>query len=183
MPSRDEWLTRPLRERLERMARTPEDLAVAIQGRSDAELSRRPDAKNWAAKEVVCHLRDIEELVIVRFHTMLAMEDPKVLVVGAPPSDLAQWGIGDEVPLPLDADRWADERQYLRNDAGAALAAFRKRRSEVLALLGKLTPAQWERGSVHPTHGRVTFKDWTAGVAAHDDTHLAQLTRALEGRA
>lgn len=165
------------------MAATPADLAAAIHGKSDAELSRRPDPKHWAGKEVVCHLRDIEELVILRFHTMLVMDDPKVLVVGAPPSNLADWGIGGEVPLPLDADRWAEERQYLRNDAAAALEAFRKRRSEVLALLGKLTAEQWDRGSLHPTHGRVTFRDWTAGIAAHDDTHLAQLKRALEGRA
>jgi hypothetical protein len=131
MPSRDEWLTRPLPQRLERMGRTPDELAAAIQGKSDADLSRRPDGKNWAAKEVVCHLRDIEELVILRFHTMLAMDDPKVMVVGAPPANLGEWGIGGDVPLPLDADRWAEERQYLRNDASAALSAFRIRRAEV----------------------------------------------------
>lgn len=180
--TRDEWLKQPLPARLQRMARAADELIAVIQGRSDAELSRRPDARSWAAKEVVCHLRDIEELVILRFHTMLAMDDPKVMVVGAPPSDLAQWGIGGEVPLPLDADRWAEERQYLRHDTGAALAAFRRRRSEVLALLGSLSPAQWERGSIHPTHGRVTFRDWTAGIAAHDDNHLDQLRRALAGR-
>jgi DinB superfamily len=87
------------------------------------------------------------------------------------------------VPLPLDAERWAEERQYLRADTGAALAAFRRRRAEVLALLGKLSAAQWNRGSIHPTHGRVTFTDWTAGIAAHDDNHLDQLRRALAGRA
>lgn len=97
--------------------------------------------------------------------------------------NLAEWGIGGEMPVPLDADRWADERQYLRHDAGAALDAFRRRRSEVLALLRKLTLEQWDRGSLHPSHGRVSFKDWTAGIAAHDDNHLAQLKRALDGRA
>lgn len=165
------------------MAATADEIAAAIRGRNEAELSRRPDAKNWAAKEIVCHLRDIEELVILRFHMMLAMEDPKVLVVGAPPLHLSQWGIGGDVPLPLDADRWADERQYLRNDVAAALAAFRRRRSEVLSLLRTLTPEQWHRGSIHPTHGRVTFEGWTAGIASHDDGHLAQLGRALEDRA
>ena len=153
MPNRDEWLKLPLRQRLERMARMADDIAVAIGGRSDAELSRRPEATSWAAKEVVCHLRDIEELVITRFHTMLAMDTPKVLVVGAPPSDPAEWGIGGEIPMPVDADRWAEERQYLRNDAAVALAAFRRRRSEVLAFLRALRPVQWERASIHPTHG------------------------------
>jgi hypothetical protein len=165
------------------MAHTPDELADALRGKGDVELSRRPDATNWAAKEIVCHLRDIEELVILRFHTMLAMEDPKVFVVGAPPPEPARWGIGGAVPFPLDPDRWVEERQYLRNDTMAALAAFRRRRGDVLTLLSALTPGQWDRGSIHPAHGRVSFRDWTAGITAHDDNHLAQLTRALEGRA
>jgi hypothetical protein len=181
MGSRADWLKRTIQERCERMRRTADDLATMIHGRSDTELGRRPEARGWAAKEVVCHLRDIEELVILRFHMMLAMEDPKVLVAGAPPSDLAAWGFSDDVPFPLDPDRWAEERQYLRNDTVAALAAFRRRRSEVLALLAALPAEQWARGSIHPSHGRVTFADWTAGIAAHDDNHLAQLCRALDG--
>lgn len=182
MGRRDDWLKRPIQERCERMRRAADDVAALIHDRTDAELARRPGPMSWAAKEVICHLRDIEELVILRFHTMLATDDPKVLVAGAPPSDLAAWGFGDEVPFPLDPDRWAEERQYLRNDTAAALAAFRRRRSEVLTLLGTLTPEQWNRGSIHPTHGRVTFGDWTAGIAAHDDNHLAQLNRALDGQ-
>ena len=54
----------------------PGDLAAAIRGHDDSVLSRRPDAKNWSAKEVVCHLRDIEELAIPRFHTVGANVDP-----------------------------------------------------------------------------------------------------------
>jgi hypothetical protein len=78
--------------------------------------------------------------------------------------------------------RGAEERQYLRNAAGQALAAPRGRRHEILALLRRLTPEQWRRGRVHVTLGRMTFADWVALIAAHDDRHLAQLRRALDGR-
>jgi hypothetical protein len=183
MATRQEWLDASLERRLEHLARTPTDLATAIDNQSDATLSRRPDGRNWCAKEIVCHLRDIEELAILRFHTMLAMDDPKVLAVGAPLADPLAWGIGGDVPFPLDADRWAEERQYLRNDTRLALEAFTRRRREVLALLGGLTPAEWQRGCLHPTLGRIDFRDWTAGMAAHDDNHLAQLGRALQGQA
>lgn len=71
MPTRAGWAAAPLDKRLERWARTPDDLARFIHGRSDAELSRRRDARNWAATEMVCHLRDIEELAILRFRMML----------------------------------------------------------------------------------------------------------------
>jgi len=41
---------------------------------------------------------------------------------------------------------------------------------------------QWQRGSIHATLGRMTFDDWVTLIAAHDDNHLSQLERALEGR-
>jgi hypothetical protein len=87
------------------------------------------------------------------------------------------------VPFPLDPNRWVEDRQYFRSDARQALAAFGRRRREVLALLRSLTCEQWKRGSIHPAHGRVTFEEWTAGMAGHDDNHFDQLTRALDGRA
>jgi len=182
MATRDEYLKQPLEQRLERVARTPGELAALVQDQSGAALSRRPDGKNWAAKEVVCHLRDIEELFMVRFQTMLAMDDPKFLVLGTMPPNPAEWGIGGPVKPAIDPDRWAEERQYLRNDSGTALAAFRERREESLVFLRRLTPEQWQRGSRHVTLGRVTYGDWVALMAAHDDNHLSQLQRALEGR-
>lgn len=119
---------------------------------------------------------------MLRFRTMLAMDEPKVLSAGDMPKNSAEWGtMGSE--LPIDPNRWAEERQYLRNDAALALQAFRRRREESLEFLRRLTHEQWGRGCLHLTLGRLTFGDWTAGMAAHDDNHLAQLTRALEGRA
>ena len=138
-------------------------MTTAIRGQSDAVLSRRPDARNWAAKEVVCHLRDIEELFMLRFETIMAADEPAVTVI--------------------DPDRWAQDRQYLRNDAGEAAAAFRKRREESLAFLRKLDVDQWARGAIHPVRGRFTINDLTSLMAAHDHTHVDQLKRALEARA
>lgn len=89
------------------------------------------------------------------------------------------WGIAVPVPFPLDPERWPQDRQYLANDTAGALDAFRRRRGEVLALLDALSPEQWRRGSIHPERGRVTFDEWTAGIAGHDDAHIAQLRRAL----
>ena len=183
MATREEYAKQPLEQRLERIERTSGELVALIHGQSDADLSRRPDRKNWAAKEIVCHLRDIEELFMVRFQTMLAMDEPKFLVLGAMPPNPAEWGIGGRVRPAIDPDRWAEERQYLRNDTGDALVAFRSRREESLAFLRQLTPALWQRGSVHVTLGRLTYGDWVALMAAHDDNHLNQLKRALEGRA
>jgi len=97
------------------------------------------------------------------------------------PNDRVAWGILEGDALPLDPDRWAEERQYLRNDTSVALGALRRRREETLVFLGRLTPEQWRRGSIHVTLGRMTFADWVALIAAHDDKHLDQLKRAVRG--
>jgi DinB superfamily len=178
MATRDEYLAQPLADRVARLGRTADDVASVIGGVDDATLSRRA-ADGWSAKEVVCHLRDVEELSILRFHLMLVMDDPSVFVVGAPPPHPEDWGIGGRVPFPLDPERWSRDRQYQRNDAFEALDSFRQRRREVLEFLERLSPLQWERGSIHPERGRVTFGEWTAGIAAHDDNHLQQMLRAL----
>lgn len=151
-----------IEEQLARMERAADDFAAAIKAVPDAILSKRPDEKNWSAKEVVCHIRDTEESFMTRFQSIMAMDEPKF--------------------LPLEPDRWASERQYLRNDAAEALAAFRARRQECLAFLRGLRPEQWERGGIHTTRGRMTVKDFVALMAWHDDNHLDQLKRALAGK-
>ena len=164
MPTMEEYAKQPREQRMQRLTRTADELAAAIKGQSDAVLSRRPDAKNWAAKEVVCHLRDVEEAFGGRFEQILAMDtDPKL--------------IG---PNP---DRVAEERQYLRNDAAEALAAFHRRRQETLEVFGKLTDAQWDKGGLHPMRGRITLDGFLSLMAWHDDNHLDQIKRALAGSA
>ena len=151
-----------IEEQLARMARTADDFAAAIKGVPDAVLGKRPDATNWSAKEVICHIRDTEESFMARFQTIMAMDEPKF--------------------LPVEPDRWAADRQYLRNDAIEALDTFRARRDESIKFLLGLQPEQWERGGIHATRGRMTITDFVGLIAWHDDNHLDQCKRALQGR-
>jgi DinB superfamily len=182
MPTMEEYLTRPVGDRVARLRSTPDEVARRLDGKDERALARRPDASSWAPKEIVCHLRDVEELFLVRFQTILAVDDPPILTLSATPEALAPWGIGGEVGHPLDPDRWAEERQYSRSDGIEALRAFRRRRSEVVALLDALSPRQWRRGGIHLARGRMELGDWVASLAGHDDNHLDQLRRAVEGR-
>ncbi|PYN52788.1 MAG: hypothetical protein DMD94_21130 [Candidatus Rokuibacteriota bacterium] len=72
----------PLDRPLQRIARTVADLTAAIQGQTEAALARRPDAASWAAKEIVCHLRDIEELFLIRLEAIAAIDEPVILAAG-----------------------------------------------------------------------------------------------------
>lgn len=182
MPTADDYQRLPVEHSLRRLETTPGQIITALAGCPDAALARRPAPQSWAPTEIICHLRDVEELFLTRYQTILAADDPRILAFAASPAELAPWGIGGAVGHPLDPDRWAEERQYLRNDATRALAAFRRRRDEVLALLGGLAPEQWPRGGIHPARGRLPLTAWVASLAGHDDNHLAQLVRALAGQ-
>src|SRR5215468_6085971 len=153
MPTAEEYGGFSIDARLDCLRRTPHELERAIAGKTNVELSRRPDATNWSAKEIVCHLRDVEELFQIRFHTVLALDEPQSLVLGASAEALAAWRIGGPIGHPLDPGRWAEDRQYLRNDTREALAAFERRRTQVLRLLQPLSPADWLRGGIHPARG------------------------------
>ena len=163
MATMEEYAKQPMDARFKRLEKTADDLAATIKGQNVSTLTKRPDAKNWAGVEVLCHLRDTEEAFNGRFQMFLAVDDSKL--------------------LPADPDRWAVDRQYLRCDAGEAIEAFRKRRAENLDVFRKLAPDQWNRGGTHPTRGKMTFESFLNLMCYHDDVHLDQLKRALEGKA
>jgi uncharacterized damage-inducible protein DinB len=144
------------------MERAVDDFTAAVQGVSEAVLSRRPDEQNWSAKEIICHVRDTEEYFLTRFQMILSFDEPKF--------------------LPADAGRWAAERQYLRNDVGEALTAFRQRRRETLSFVKEIKADQWERTCLHPIRGRMTLRDYLNLLAGHDKNHLDQIKRALSGK-
>ena len=164
MPSLKDYAQLPRDERLARLERMPEAITAAIRGRGDDVLARRPDAKNWAAKEIVCHLRDLEDVFADRIRCILTTTEPTLAGV--------------------DADRWAEERQYLRDDTTAAHAALTRRRSESLTLFRGLAADDWARAGVQEHgRGRRTVEDLLTAMAWHDDNHLDQLRRALDGKA
>ena len=163
MPSIDEYARRPREERLARIARTANELTGAVRGADAARLGRRPAPKSWAPTEVLCHLRDNEEWFLERMRFIVAMDLPRFVAT--------------------NPDRWADERQYLTNDGALALAAFVRRRGETLEFLRGLQPDAWERAGVHiDSRGRRTIDEFLSVMAWHDDNHLDQLRRALDGR-
>ena len=163
MATIEEYARRPREERIARVELTPGELAAAVKGVSVPALMRRPAPKSWAATEVICHLRDNEEWFLERMKLVMTMELPRFVAT--------------------NPDRWAEERQYLTNDAAVALAAFTRRRGETLAFLKTLERDDWQRAGVHvDSRGRRTIDEFLSVMAWHDDNHLDQLRRALDGR-
>jgi hypothetical protein len=160
----EEWATAPRDERMARLERLPGDLAQAMRGRTTAVLARRPARDAWSASEVVCHLRDAEEHLTGWIQLVLEMDDPVLLEPAG------------------GADRWAEERQYARHHPGAAWDALGRGRDETLALLRTVPSDRWKRTGRHARRGVLTMDALLALMAWHDDDHLDQLKRALEGK-
>ncbi len=162
MPTMADYARQPIAERLKRCERTPDEVDDVIRGQSEAALGARPDAKNWAAKEVVCHLRDAEDLFVAALRTISTQD-------------------GAKLPIP-DADKIAAERDYRSQDAAQAAAEFRRRRVAALEVARALTAAQWKRAGSIGTNP-LTLDAVAALWAWHDDNHLDQIRRALQGKA
>jgi DinB superfamily len=157
------WSGRARAERLARLAATPAELTARLGAAPAVVLARRPARTAWAPVEIVCHLRDLEE----SFHERLTL----ILT-------------SDEPCFPTtNPNRWAEERQYLRSDAHAAARAFAQRRAESLELLRGVGADDWSRaGRQLDSRGRRTMDDFLTLMAWHDENHLEQLARALDGR-
>ena len=175
MVTRDEVARQPLEQRTARLARTADDLAAVIRGQPEAVLARRPEASSWAPTEIICHLRDTEEMTLLRLEVIAALDEPMIAAAGMGARMLALKPDGE----PAAPERWARDRQYLRNDPAEALGAFRRLREGTLVHLAALSPEQWRRAGMHPRRGPLTVEDFVSDMAWHDDNHVDQLRRAL----
>jgi hypothetical protein len=163
MSTIEEYAAQPRLARLRRLVLTRGEIAAVVEGADADLLARRPAIDAWAPVEIICHLRDSEEWFLVRVRMILLMDEPRF-----PRSN---------------PDRWARERQYLRHDAAAAVSAFRRWRDETRAQFDELSDDAWGRGGVHgDSRGRRTIDQFLSVMAWHDENHLDQLRRALDGR-
>ncbi len=87
---------------------------------------------------------------------------------------------GDTKPFE-PFDRWGQERESLGKSLAQLLDEFSRLRSESLIELRamNLRPEDLERRGRHPALGAVTLSELLATWAAHDLTHLHQISRVM----
>jgi hypothetical protein len=117
----------------------------------------------WSAVEIICHMRDAEQIAFERDQRISAEERP--------------------VLEAYDQDELARRREYVRQDLDAAIAGFEDVRNRHVDFLKGLPPAGWARVGVHQEMGELTIQQHVAHMAAHDPLHFAQLARLSAMRA
>src|SRR5262245_16781974 len=127
----------------------PESISQIIQSLTAEALLRRPASGEFAAVEVLCHLRDLErEGYSVRLQRLLGEENPS---------------------LPdLDGGRLAIERDYLHQNAAEVLADFTAARADTVRAIRQLTVEQLERAGTQEGVGPVCVARILEMMQEHD---------------
>ncbi len=131
----------------------------------DDERARelRDGADGWSIIEILCHLRDFDEIFQSRAKMMLEQDSPQ---------------------LPAyDHEAMAIERDYQNQTLAGALHALDASRGRFIQFFRELSPEQWTRGGIHPEKGAFSMTDALMQVALHDLDHLEQISRVLRAGA
>lgn len=150
------------RELIEALKSTPETLKGLLGQVNEVQArSAKGGDENWSVVEVICHLRDAEEISFQRMQAMRDQDHPKI--------------------FGYNQEELARERNYNEIDMYTALDAFIRFREQHIAALSGLSPEGWERGGQHNELGDITIFAHTLHKVSHDAIHCAQIARQVLG--
>ena len=145
---------------LDALRATPETLTGLLMSVSQEQAqSAKGGDENWSVVEVVCHLRDAEE---ISFQRTTAMRDQDIPTI-----------------IGYNQEAYARDRDYRHTDLRLALSAFIAFRKQHVAALEALRPEQWQCGGQHNEFGHVSIFEMIVHKASHDAIHCAQIARQL----
>ena len=149
-----------IRELLDKMTAERDALLRQAEALPDEQARQAPaDAvgeAQWSAKQQLAHLAEMETAYRAWVERALAEDDPDVSNVrGARPA----------IPLTQAQERGVAE----------LTAQLRDERAKTIALIGSMTPEQFERTASQPMFGRLTAMQWLRSYYRHDRMHRDQL--------
>ncbi len=119
------------------------------------KLRRRPSPDHWSVAEIVAHLLDAE--IVASFRIRMILSEPGRVITA------------------YDQEKWAGSLDYKNVDPVQALKQFGVLREMNVAVLSKLTEAEWERFGMHEERGKETLRQMVRMYAGHDVNHLKQI--------
>lgn len=119
----------------------------------------RDGGEGWTVLEVMCHLRDFEQVFIER----------ACHIVEQRPGDL---------PFP-NPDQLAAERKYNEQSFIDAFGAWTDQREAQLRYFEDRREEEWSHTANHPRRGKMTLTDHLMLTVWHDNNHLEQMVKIL----
>jgi hypothetical protein len=126
---------------------------------ADALTRYRDNGTGWNVLQVVCHLRDFEELFFYRARITMEQQHP-------------------DLPFP-NPDQLATEKRYDEQQIESVLAEWQSIRANHIAFMKARTGSDWDRTGQHPVRGIMSLIDQLIVTAHHDTTHIEQIMRIL----
>lgn len=141
---------------LEQLGRSAQQIVDRVRAVSEPELRRR-SGDEWAALEVLGHLREREQIF-----------GQRIALFGSGAAFIPNW----------DEEAAAAEGRYLREEAQATVTAFQELRQRNIQQLAA-AEAAWDHVAQHEVQGPYSLRNEAERVAAHDEAHLRQLEALL----
>jgi hypothetical protein len=125
----------------------------------------RDGPDGWSAVEIMCHVRDYQEIFFERIRMMAEAQ-------------------GEERPTIKMIDDKArqamvEERDYAHQNLQAVYEDFLETRAALTAYMMKLQPEQWNRTGIHPLYGEIDVYVELYHAVSHDVDHAEQIGRVL----
>jgi len=134
---------------------TASQLAALTKKLGPQGLDRKPAPGKWSAREILCHLADVETVFAFRLRQTLS--EPHHVI------------------QPFDQDSWAS--QYDGFTAEAALKVFSAVRKWNETLIHNTPAEAFSKPVTHPERGQMTFQDIVETMAGHDLNHIQQMEK------
>ncbi|AIQ12773.1 YfiT family bacillithiol transferase [Paenibacillus durus] len=145
---------------IEDIARIPELLRSLVQNLTPEQLLTPYRPGGWNIRQVVHHLADNDMNAYIRFKRALTEEAP---VAGSYREDL-----------------WAELSDYQEAPIETSLILLASLHERFVVLLRSLTPQQFQRTVISPTHGEMTLNTAMQRYAWHGRHHIAQIESLIE---
>lgn len=142
------------------MQKTLDALGNVLKYVTPQQASTMTDETNgWTILEVLCHLRDTDEIYLRECERILERNYP--------------------ILTSYDYNALALERQYTSQNLTQVYVDLVKSRRLLIEFFEALKDDHWNRAGLHPDHGHFTLTDALVYIAHHDIEHLEQITRIL----
>ena len=147
-------------EALERLRKTPLEVAALLDGLSEDAMNQPPADGGWAIRNIVSHLRDAQGVIGFRIDLFLKEENPAL-------ESKAVFA-------------WARDENEHPPSTREIFESYHTSRREMIATLETIPFAAWWRTGRHEEFGVVSIKQQVSYFASHELTHLPQIERLVK---
>ena len=134
----------------------PAKIRAAVAGLTDAQLDTPYRDGGWTVRQTVHHVADSHQNAAIRFRLALTENIPTI--------------------KPYLEGLWAELSDARTQPIAPSLGILDGLHTRWIALIDSMTPEQWQRGFVHPEHGRTMTLWQTAALYSwHGRHHVAHI--------